>query len=400
MAGLLCAYFLKEKGVDYILAEGDRICSGVTKNTTAKLTGQHGLMYHKLLRGAGIGKAKLYLEANQRALQRYADLCRNMDCDFERRDSYVYSLDDRKKLEQEADALERLGFCAELTVTEELPFSTAGAVCLRNQAQFHPLKFVSNIAQGLNIYENTFVRELAPHRALTDQGEITFQKIIFATHFPVDNKHGLYFLKMYQHRSYVLALVGAGSMDGMYVDESGHGMSFRGFQDRLLLGGGSHRTGKQGGSWQELRSFAKTYYPGASEKYFWAAQDCMTLDGVPYIGQYSKNMPGCYVATGFNKWGMTSSMVAAMLLTDMVLERENPYAEVFSPSRGMLKPQLLVNGLEAVTNLLSFSARRCPHLGCALKWNEAEHSWDCPCHGSRFDEAGRVLDNPANGNLH
>ena len=167
----------------------------------------------------------------------------------------------------------------------------------------------------------------------------------------------------------------------------------------MLLGGGSHRTGKKGGEWQELRDFARRYYPESKETAFWAAQDCMSLDGMPYIGPYSKNMPGCFVATGYNKWGMTSSMIAAMLLSDMVMGRENPYAKVFDPSRSAMKPQLILNGCEAVKNLLTPTAKRCPHMGCALKWNVSEQTWDCPCHGSRFDEEGKVLDNPANGDL-
>jgi len=120
---------------------------------------------------------------------------------------------------------------------------------------------------------------------------------------------------------------------------------------------------------------------------------------VPYIGQYSRNTPDLYVATGFNKWGMTSSMAAAILLTDLARGRNNPWAEVFSPSRSMLRTQLLVNGVESTLNLLTPTVPRCPHLGCALKWNKAEHSWDCPCHGSRFGADGRLLDGPATGPL-
>ena len=158
-------------------------------------------------------------------------------------------------------------------------------------------------------------------------------------------------------------------------------------------------TGKAGGGWTELESFAKRNYPGAQEKYRWATQDCMTLDSVPYIGRYSKRTPTMYVATGFNKWGMTSSMVSAMLLADMITGKDNPYAEVFSPSRTILRPQLAVNAAEATLNLLTPSKKRCPHLGCALKWNKQERSWDCPCHGSRFEESGKLIDNPAAGDL-
>lgn len=399
MAGILCAYFLQEKGVDYILAEGKTICSGITQNTTAKITSQHGLIYQKLLNSEGLEKARMYLEANQNSLKKYAELCENIACDFEVKTSYVYSMDDRKKLEEEAEALRRIGFQAEFSEGEELPFPAAGAVGFQNQAQFHPLKFAAGIAGGLNIYEYTFIKELAPHTAVTDRGNVAFQRLIAATHFPIDNKHGMYFLKMYQHRSYVIALENAARLDGMYVDEAKGGMSFRNYKEFLLIGGGGHRTGKTGGSWRELREFAGKYYPSASERYCWAAQDCMTLDSVPYIGLYSKKMPECFVATGFNKWGMTSAMTAAMLLTDRIMGKENPYAEVFCPSRSMMKPQLVLNGWEAVVNLLTISKKRCPHMGCALKWNPSEHSWDCPCHGSRFDEEGTVLDNPANRDM-
>lgn len=399
LAGVLCAYFLQEKGVDYVLLEGRTICSGITKNTTAKITAQHGLIYQKLLGSVGVERARMYLEANQAAVEEYAKLCEGIDCDFEYKKAYVYSIDNRRKLEKEADALSKIGFNRPLMDTTELPFPVAGAIGFDSQAQFHPLKFAAEISKNLKIYENSFVTEFKENTAVTGKGCVIFEKAIFATHFPINNKHGMYFLKMYQHRSYVIALKNAVKLDGMYVDEERTGMSFRNHEELLLLGGGSHRTGKKGGNWQEIRNFALRYYPEAKEVGFWATQDCMSLDSVPYIGQYSKGLPNCYVATGFNKWGISSSMTAAVLLSDMVLGKENPYREVFNPSRSMLKPQLLVNGIEAVGNLLSFSKKRCPHIGCALKWNSAEHSWDCPCHGSRFDEKGTVLDNPANGDL-
>ena len=347
MAGILCAYFLEKAGVNYALVEGGRICSGITKNTTAKITSQHGLIYQKLLKSIGTERAKMYLDANQDAVRKYARLCRRMDCDYEVRHAYVYSRNDRKKLEDEADALARIGFQPRLTDQCELPFQTVGAVGFAEQASFHPLKFVSGIAKGLKIYENTFVKELKEQEAVTEHGEITFQKLIFATHFPIDNKHGMYPLKMYQHRSYVIALKDAQPLNGMYIDEAKHGMSFRSYREYLLLGGGSHRTGEKGGNWEEIRNCARLYYPNLDEKYYWAAQDCMTLDGIPYIGRYSRGLPGCYVATGFNKWGMTSSMAAASILTDLILEKENPYAQVFNPLRNMIKPQLFVNGAGA-----------------------------------------------------
>lgn len=399
MAGILCAYMLHQSGVPYMLVEAQSICSGITKNTTAKITSQHGLIYDKLVREFNIEKARQYLEANETALAKYRNLCSNIDCDFEEKISYVYSLDDYKKIEKELMALEKLGANAEFVDQLPLPFSVAGAVKFPNQAQFHPLKFIDAISKGLNIYEHTAARELIGTTAITDHGKITTNNIIVATHFPFLNKHGSYFLKMYQHRSYVLALENAPNVEGIYIDEAQNGLSFRNHQNLLLVGGGGHRTGKKGGNWNQLRDFVQQYYPNAIEKYHWATQDCMTLDSIPYIGAYSASTANLYVATGFNKWGMTSSMISAMILCDLVQGKQNPYTEVFSPSRNILRPQLAVNAFEAVVNLLIPTTKRCPHLGCALKWNSIEHTWDCPCHGSRFAEDGGLIDNPATRSL-
>lgn len=395
IAGLLCAYKLKNAGVDCLLAEAEEICGGITKNTTAKITLGHGLIYDKMIKRFGEERTRLYAEAQLKAIEEYARLCQDADCDFERKSNYVYSLNDREKIEKEVRALNRIGVNAEFSDACNLPLKVAGAVCVKNQAQFNPLKFLYSISEDLPIYEHTRVTELMPHKALTEYGEINFNKLIVATHFPILNKHGAYFLKLYQHRSYVIALKGAQDPDGMYVDECNKGLSFRSYGDILLLGGGGHRTGKQGGCWQELENFAKEHYKKAEIIGKWATQDCITLDDIPYIGQYSKSTPSVFVATGFNKWGMTNAMAAADILCDLVRDESNPYAEIFSPSRSILRPQLAVNAFEAVANLLTPTAPRCPHLGCALKYNGVEHSWDCPCHGSRFTEQGELIDNPS-----
>lgn len=399
LCGILCAYQLEKAGINYILVEGSKIASGITKSTTAKITSQHGIIYRKLIENFGKEKAKMYLDINELSLSRYKSLCKDIDCDFEEKDAYTYSLNDRTKIEEEVESLNSLGFNAEFMEKTELPFPICGAVKFNNQAQFNPLKFIAEITKGLNIYENTFVKELKPGCAITSGGKIYAKKIIVATHFPFINKHGSYFLKLYQHRSYVSAYENAASLSGMYVDENKKGMSFRSYENLLLIGGGGHRTGKQGGAWKPIHSFTQEYYPDSKLKYEWATQDCMTLDSVPYIGNYSKSTTNMYVATGFNKWGMTSSMAASIILCDLIQEKDNEYAEIFSPSRSILKPQLIVNGFEAATNLITPAKRRCPHLGCGLKWNKAEHTWDCPCHGSRFDKDGQLIDNPATGDL-
>lgn len=395
MCGILCAYYLKQAGIPYVLAEGNLIGHGITQNTTAKITSQHGLIYQKIKKAYGMEMAKLYLDSNQTAVTRYREMAQTIECDFEDKDSYVYSISDSMKLLEEVSVLQSLGFPAQYVTVPNIPIETQGAVRFPGQAQFHPLRFLNAITKDLNIYENTFVHSIDEHTAYTDHGSITAKQIIITTHFPFLNKHGFYFLKMFQERSYVIALQNAFLPDGMYIDEAKGGLSFRNYKDLLLLGGGGHRTGHKGGKWDELRNFSKHAYPNATERYVWATQDCMSLNGIPYIGPYSQNTPGVYVASGFNKWGMTSSMIAAILLTDLITGKENDWLKVFTPQRNILKPQLLVNAGEAVFNLLTPTSKRCSHMGCALKWNDAEQTWDCPCHGSRYEKDGKLIDNPS-----
>ncbi len=395
LTGILCAYMLQKLGIDYTLIEANEICSGITKNTTAKITAQHGLIYNKIIKKYGFDAAKLYYKANSNALEHYKNLCDEIDCRFETQDAYVYSLKDIEKIENEIKAYNKIGVNAEFITDTSLPFNIVGAVRLKNQGQLHPLKFLYKLSKNLNIKENTKLINLTPNCAETNNGRIGYKKAIIATHFPIINKHGSYFLKMYQHRSYVIALKNTQNLDGIYVDHDLKGLSFRNYGDSLLIGGGSHRTGKKGGAWAELEAFAKKHYPKATIEYRWATQDCMTLDGIAYIGNYSKNTPNLFVATGYNKWGFTTAMVAAEILCDLVQEKPNKYASLFSPSRSILQPQLAINGLESFLNIITPTTPRCPHLGCALKYNKYEHTWDCPCHGSRFELGGKLIDGPA-----
>lgn len=473
LAGILCAYRLKKEGIPVVVLEADRVGNGITKDTTAKITSQHGMIYCKMLKRFGTEITRRYIEANEDALLEYQLLAGQITCDFKEQDNYIYTRNRPEKVEAELKALQRIGYPARYEEKLPLPFHTVGAVVFPNQAEFHPLKFLSGIVQGLEIYEHTEIMEFLSERIQTGQGSayrvkwksranifkragndievnhcqtregiIRAKKVIMATHFPINNKHGAYFMKMYQNHSYVVGLEGVPTFPGMYLDEAEEGYSFRFYGNMLLLGGGSHRTGKKAkkrinlkmlqsgqaqqirqpekmqhpgqtqqeqqpgqkqereiGPWQDLRIRAGQWYPGSYEVYHWAAQDCMTLDQIPYIGQYSGRTPGFYVSTGFNKWGMTSSMVAAKLLCDMIQGKENPYAEVFNPSRTIFRKQLFINMGESAVNLVTPTKKRCPHLGCALKWNQEEHSWDCPCHGSRFSKDGKLLDNPATGDL-
>ena len=399
IAGILTAYFLHRNGIPCTLVEKDRICSHTTGNTTAKITFQHSLIFHKLIKDVGEHRAKMYYKANADALEMYKKMCRDIDCDFETKTNFVYSVSARKKLEKELEAANRLGVEMGFTESVPLPIDTVGAVYCKNQAQFNPLKFLYAIAEDLNIYENTFIRKVEGNTAYTQGNKIIADNIVFATHFPFVDRHGFYFMKMHQSRSYVIALDKAPDIDGMYIDESDKGLSFRNYGDLLFIGGSNHRTGKKSEGWEKLRAFGKENYPEFEEKYHWAAQDCMTLDSMPYIGQYSKKTARWYVATGFCKWGMSGAMVGVTLLRDIICGVGNSFAEVFTPQREMLKSSLALNSLETAVSFITPTTKRCSHLGCALKYNRHEHTWDCPCHGSRFNENGRVIESPANKSI-
>lgn len=406
MAGLLTAYFLKNQGLKVAVLEGSITAGGVTKNTTAKITCQHDLIYDKLIRNFGVEQAAQYALANQRAIRMYRDIISesHIDCEFETKPAYLYTLDHTDELEAEMKAVCTLDIDAEYTSNTGLPFEVKAAIKFQNQAQFHPLQFLKAISADLDIYEHTMAREIRDNIIITDHGRATADYVVVATHFPFINVPGWYFARMHQERSYVLALENAAQLEGMYLDADPNGYSFRNYGDLLFLGGAAHRTGKHPleGSYDQLRSAAKEYFPRSVEVSHWSAQDCMTLDNVPYIGRYSAATPNMYVATGFRKWGMTTSMVSAMILSDLICGRENDCADVFSPQRfraGASMKNLLIDGTHSVAGLtaglFSGPSRKCPHLGCRLQWNPDEQTWDCPCHGSRFTSGGNLLNNPA-----
>ena len=323
MAGILTAFFLQEAGVKTILLEAGHIGEGQTGNTTAKITAQHGLLFDGLTASQGAQRAALYAKANQAGVEEYRRLVKQMDitCDWQDTFSCVYSTRDRELMENEALAAAALGLPAEFVTETELPFAVEGGVRLENCACFSPLDFLYTLAETLTIYENSEVKKVEEKVITTAGGEVTAEHIIFAGHFPFLNKPGYYFARMYQERSYCLALSGAGSMKGMYYGVEEEDFSFRGLshkgREMVLMGGCNHRTGgNEGGRYDRLRAASRRFWPECAEAAAWSAQDCMTLDGIPYIGRYSSQTPEWYVATGFGKWGMSHSMVSALLLTD------------------------------------------------------------------------------------
>lgn len=445
MAGILTGWFLKKQGINVMILEANEIGSGQTGNTTAKVTSQHGLIYDKLLGSMGKEKALQYARANEEAIGCYKNIIDELqiDCAWERCPAYLYSINHSEELRKEADAALKLGINAFYTDQTELPFHNAGAVCFQKQARFHPLKFLYAVAGELKIYEHVRVLDVEENKVITERGNIHASHIIFAVHYPFINRPGYYFMRMHQERSYVVAVEGAKLLEGMYLGIDEGGLSFRSYGDILLVGGGGHRTGENhaGGQYEMLIRQARTYWPDCQVKAQWSAQDCMTLDGVPYIGRFSSEIPGWYVATGFGKWGMTSSMVAARIISSAVSGKRDENADVFSPLR--FTPQasaknFMKDGIHAAKDLtkrmfasasleveqlkaghggiveydgekagvykeedgrLHVVSVKCPHLGCQLEWNPQEKSWDCPCHGSRFDYEGNLIDNPANAGL-
>lgn len=450
LAGILTAHFLEQSGRQCIVLEADRIGSGQTGHTTAKVTSQHGLIYQKLMQCAGKKQAEQYARINQEAIERYQILIEkyHIDCDWEECPACLYTKKNGRALRDEYHAAKELGLPVELKKETELPFEVEAALYCHGQACFHPLKFLQVIAEGLRIYEKTKVLQVKPHLLITSRGTVEAEKIVFACHYPFVNRPGYYFLRMHQERSYVLALKGAQVLHGMYLGIDRDGLSFRPAGEMLLLGGENHRTGEnpRGGQYEYLLHQAEICWPQKcwreNENVIpWSAQDCMTLDGIPYIGRFGRKTEDWFVATGFGKWGMTSSMAAAILLTDLICGRENPYAEVYSPERihaAVSAKPFLTEGVYAAVNLFRqkvippkekleqiqpgyggvveyngekagvYKAEdgevfavsvKCPHMGCQLVWNPDEKSWDCPCHGSRFDYRGRLMDGPAQTTL-
>lgn len=413
MAGLLCGRFLQEQGEDYAIIEKNTVASGATANTTAKLTVGHGLIYDTLRKKEGIAQASAYLAANTIALDRFRQDCREIDCDFEEKDNYIYAQKDADKgrILAEAEAIRILGGRADYTESVSLPLKVAAAVKMKKQGQFNPLKYAAAIAAGQPVFSHTLAGEIQKGKAgytvfvRNAQGrmqKIETERVMVCTHFPYLNRHGLYFMKLYQQRSYVLSLKGETlpEVEGMYMGLESGDLSFRtaktsGGEKRILLGGCGGRTGGRHGGFSELEEDAALLFPGAETEGRWFNQDCMSLDRIPYAGLYAKNQDSLYVACGFNKWGMTGAMAAAMILTGNM---EPALAEVFRPDRRdrtLLNGRFFANLLATTGHFLRPTAPRCTHLGCALTWNKQERIWDCPCHGSTFAENGQVRYNPA-----
>ncbi len=356
--GLTCGYYLTKQGYNVAILEKEpEIASKTTGHTTAKITSQHNLIYKYLIDSLGISMAKKYLYANQEAIENIYQIIKdeNIDCDFERQDSYVYTnnLDELEKIKLENEAVNSLGFNSEFVTSTPLTFDVLGAIKFPNQAEFNPIKYAYGLADAIiqnsgKIYTDTLVTNIQKEddKFITScKGYVVKSKyVILASHYPFIDRLGYYFLKMYQSTSYVIAVdIGDKNFDEMYINSEQPTFSYRfanfgasGGKRLLLVGGADHKTGSKidlSNAYNILEDEVRKYYPDCRVLYKWNTEDCITLDKIPYIGDFSHFMPNMYIGTGFNKWGMTSSNVGANIIVDKILGRDNEYENVFTATR-------------------------------------------------------------------
>lgn len=458
ITGITLAYLLLKEGIRPVILEADRILFGTTGHTTAKITSQHNLIYDKIRTKFSLDHAQQYATANETAIREIEKIVSDLhiDCDFEQQSAYVYTQEDQniQKICDEVKTASQLGIRAEYI--ESIPFNIPikAGVRFDNQAQFHPRKYLLALAKyltekGCSIYERSRVIDLeetaGTYTLKTGNGsQIQAQRVIIASHYPFFNKAGFYFARIYVERSYVLAVKTREEYPGgMYINVEEPTRSLRSQpsdQGRLtLVGGGNHKSGQAEDTrqyYRELVDFATKHFTVEDIPFHWSTQDCMTLDGIPYAGHFTSDTPNLYVATGFGKWGMTNSMASAMLIRDLIVQGHCEWEEVYSPSRFVLSASiknLFAENTNVAVNLIKGKLSplpkdinlqigecqvfkndgyragaykdsegklhvvdtTCTHMGCEVNWNSAEKSWDCPCHGSRFNYDGEVIEGPA-----
>ena len=452
ISGITCAYLLKNEGLRVAVIEADRIIQGTTGHTTAKITSQHHLIYDKIVQQMGKEMAQQYADANETAIRAIETIVEEhkIACDFMSQSAYVYTQRDGyiKNLEDETNTAVELGIPATFIDTTDLPFAVKGAMRFDNQAQFHPRKYLLPLAaqisgNGSHIFEQTRIVDIDGDNPYllksVNENRVKADKVIIASHYPIYNKAGLYTARIYPARSYVVAIKAKEPYPGgMYINAETPSRSLRyspfGGEELILVGGENHKTGQGVDTrehYQKLVDFAYDNFTVEDIHYRWSTQDCMTVDSLPYAGYFTTGTPNMFVATGYQKWGMTNSMVASMVIRDLIIRGESPWQDVYNPSRKTIAASaktFVVENLNVAKQLLSgklaslpkdvdiqngeakvfeidgdrVGAYRdkqgtlhivdttCTHLGCELNWNAAETSWDCPCHGSRLDRKSVV----------
>lgn len=461
ITGLTTALLLRRGGLNVAVIESDRIASGVTGYTTAKLTSLHQLKYANLSNSFGPESARLYGSANQEGLLMIRQLIDELsiDCDLETRPAYTYTTQEAlvKEIEDEFEAALAAGLPAALVTECDLPFPIEAAVMFHGQASFHPRKYCLALAeairtQGGHIFEMTRALDVRASDDVvlkTDRGEVRCSHLVIATQIPFFDR-GLFFSRTHPQRSYAIAVtVKHQPPDGIYISAEEPIRSVRPLpglgRPALVIGGEGHRTGEEPDTerrYDALVSWARAQFDVVDVVNRWSAQDYMSSDGLPFVGPVGPGYRNVLTATGFQKWGLTNGTAAAIVMSDNILDRPNEYSQLYNSLRvaptQSVKQYMLANAGTAkhyaVDHLKRVSAPSsenlapgegglatdegrkvaayrdekgdltrvsavCTHLGCVVSFNNAEKSWDCPCHGSRFDLEGRVISGPAKKDL-
>ncbi len=439
MAGFLAAFRLWEEGKQVTLLEADKLFYGTTGKSTAKISCNQEVAYYVLYEKYGETAAKNYYSSQKYGRKKILELIEKykIDCDLKEAASYIFAYDDCD-LKQNFRLLKKFG--ADCGLCEiDVGGKTRRALKMNGEYMFDPLKFLSGLPAQFEIFEHTRAVDIDCDKKIirTDGGNVVAENIIIATHYPIINTHGGYILKLRQSESY-LAATDATLTDDMYLDLKNDGLTVRPYTGGTIIGGGDHRTGRRekADRLAILRGYAKERFGTENLTHFWNAEDVMTADGMPCCGKYWAHADGIYVITGFNKWGMTNSAVCADIICDTLLGRENAYASLFSPQR-RIRGGIADYAINAVTTLtdvilgyfritsksvydipqgrgavVRYNGKKravyrdnndklyvigsmCPHMHGELKWNASANCWECPCHGSRFDKYGNIINEPA-----
>lgn len=455
--GISTAYMLCKEGLTIAIFEADRILNGATGHTTAKITSQHGLIYNKIKSQMSEEFAKQYADANEAAIRTIEKIAEenNIECDYIPQSAYDFTYREGyvDKISEEVKAASSLGIKATYLEEIPLPFKIKAAVRFDNQAQFHPRKYLLQLAEkvseyGCQIYEQSRIvniEENGKYILITNNGKkVAADKVILASHYPCYNKAGMYFARIWPDRSYALAIrVKEKYAGGMYITAEEPGRSLRSQKsddgELIIIGGEHHKTGQGEDTakhYEALVDYSNENFTVEEIPYHWSAQDCMTLDDVPYVGHYTSDTPNMYIATGFGKWGMTNSTASSLILRDLIIYGKSPWQDVYNPSRQTIAASakaFIVENINVAKELikgkispipakveiepgegkvieaegqragaykddhgtLHIVSTTCTHMGCELMWNSAERSWDCPCHGSRFSYKGFIIEGPA-----
>jgi glycine/D-amino acid oxidase-like deaminating enzyme/nitrite reductase/ring-hydroxylating ferredoxin subunit len=453
VAGLTAALLLRRDGARVAVLEAGRVGSGVTSCTTAKVSALQATIYSTIGQRNGEEAAAVYAEASLAGVERLAALAaeEGIDCDLVRRPAYTYAAEEseRELVEREAQAAGSAGLAVELVDATDLPYSVHGAVLLADQVQIHPVRYARGLAaaveqDGSRVFELTRalgVHEGSPCRVRTEFGELRADHVVVATHYPFLDR-GLYFARLKPQRSYCIAarLAGGAPPRGMSISAGSMTRSIRSHGDLLLVGGEGHSTGSRKSKpdrFERLAAFAHEHWDVEAITHRWSAHDPVPYDHLPMIGPYRPGSERLWVTAGFMKWGFASATFAALILADRIAGRDNAWGDAFAPTRlsprsahklaglgvnyaidlvgdRLLPPQalsadgiprgdarVLPDGLgkkgvyRDEDGTLHGVSLRCTHMGCLVRFNAAEHSWDCPCHGSRFAVDGSVLEGPA-----